>query len=126
MIAIRRLAERILIGMALAVALVYVGDSISVRMRMRRATASDPYETVTALRILAIADKGNKTEYTIDQVQPQQTAECVHALFPHNGDLPCWYLKRKFAQPIPMTIIPGYSWRSATIGSRRMARLAGR
>ena len=125
MIAIRRLAERILIGIALAVALVYVGDSISVGMRMRRATASDPYETVTALRILAIADKGNKTEYTIDQVQPQQTAECVHALFPHNGDLPCWYLKRKFAQPIPMTIVPAYSWRSATIGSKLMARRAG-
>jgi hypothetical protein len=29
---------------------------------------------------------------------------CVHSLFPHAGDLPCWYLKRKFAQPIPMVI----------------------
>jgi hypothetical protein len=112
-------------GSAVAVALVYIGDSVSVRVRLRHATASDPYETVTALRILAIADKGNKTEYAIDQVQPQQTAECVHALFPHNGDPPCWYLKRKFAQPIPMTIVPAYSWRSATIGSKRMARRAG-
>lgn len=101
---LRRLAGRIVIGIALALALVYTGDSISLRVRMTHATLSDPYETVTALRILAIADKGNKTEYTIDQVQPQQTAECVHALFPHNGDLPCWYLKRKFAQPIPMTL----------------------
>lgn len=125
MIPIRRLAGRILIGITLAVALVYIGDSISVRVRVTHATPSDPYETVTALRVLAIADKGNKTEYTIDQLQPQQTAECVHALFPHNGDLPCWYLKRKFAQPIPMTIVPVYSWRSATIGSRRMARRAG-
>jgi len=122
---IRRLAGRILIGIALAVALVYIGDSISVRVRKMHATSSDPYETVTALRILAIADKGNKTEYTIDQLQPQQTAECVHALFPHNRDLPCWYLKRKFSQPIPMTIVPAYSWRSATIGSRRMVRRAG-
>jgi|GEM_PF-1481308 len=123
---LRRLAARILIGMVLAVALVYIGDSISVRVRMMHATPSNPYETITALRILAIADKGNKTEYAVDQVQPQQTAECVHALFPHNGDLPCWYLKRKFAQPIPMTIVPAYSWRSATMGSRRMARRAGR
>lgn len=122
---IPRLAERILIGIALAVALLYVGDSIFVRVRMMHATPSDPYETVTALRILAIADKGNKTEYTIDQVEPQQTAECVHALFPHNGDLPCWYLKRKFAQPIPMTIVPTYSWRSATIGFKPIARRAG-
>ena len=125
MMPIHRLAARILIGIALAAALVYAGDSISVHMRMMHATPSDPYETVTALRILAIADKGNKTEYTIDHVQPQQTAECVHALFPHNGDLPCWYLKRKFAQPIPMTIVPTYSWRSAIIGSRCMARRAG-
>lgn len=122
---LRRLAARILVGFALAVALVYAGDSIAVRVRMMHATPSDPYETVTALRILAIADKGNKTEYAIDQVQPQQTSECVHALFPHNGDPPCWYLKRKFAQPIPMTIVPAYSWRSATMGSTRMARRAG-
>jgi hypothetical protein len=64
----------------------------------------NPFETVTALRILAIDEKGNKTEYSIDPLQPQQTAECVHALFPHNGDPPCWYLKRKFAQPVPMAI----------------------
>ncbi len=65
---------------------------------------TDPFETVTALRVLAIGEKGGKTEYTLDQIQPQQTGVCVHSLFPHAGDLPCWYLKRKFAQPIPMVI----------------------
>jgi hypothetical protein len=101
----RALVKRILIALVSAVVLVYAGDFISLRARMLRPKPGNPFETVTALRILAIGEKGNKTEYSVDPVQPQQTAECVHALFPHNGDPPCWYLKRKFAQPIPMTIL---------------------
>ena len=93
-----------LVAAILAVALVYAVDLASVRVRNLHPKADDPFETVTALRILAIEQKGGKTEYTIDQLQPQQTAVCVHSLFPHSGDLPCWYLKRKFAQPIPMVI----------------------
>lgn len=104
MIPIRKLVQRILIAFLVAAVLVYVGDFVSVRLRMMHAKPGDPFETVTALRILAIGEKGNKTEYSVDPLQPQQTAECVHSLFPHNGDPPCWYLKRKFAQPIPMTI----------------------
>lgn len=84
---------------------VYVVDYASVRIRMANPKPDDPLETVTALRILAIDEKGNKTEYTVDPVQPQQTAVCVHSLFPHFGDPPCWYLKRKFAQPIPMALL---------------------
>jgi hypothetical protein len=102
----RTIAKRILIALVAAIALVYACDFASVRVRMMHAKPSDPFETITALRILAIGEKGNKTEYDVDPVQPQQTAVCVHALFPHSGDLPCWYLKRKFAQPIPMAIFP--------------------
>ena len=104
MIPIRKLVQRILIGLVAAIALVYAGDFVWLRVRMMHPKPGDPFETVTALRILAIGEKGNKTEYTVDPLQPQQTAECVHAIFPHNGDPPCWYLKRKFAQPIPMVI----------------------
>jgi hypothetical protein len=100
----RKLVQRILLAVVSSAALVYIGDFASVRVRMLHPKPGSPFETVTALRILAIGEKGNKTEYSVDPVQPQQTAECVHALFPHNGDPPCWYLKRKFAQPIPMTI----------------------
>jgi len=100
----RIIVKRILIAAVLMIALVYAVDFASVRIRMMHPKHGNPFETVTALRILAIGQKGGKTEYTVDQLQPQQTAECVHALFPHNGDTPCWYLKRKFAQPIPMAI----------------------
>jgi hypothetical protein len=102
----RTIVKRSLIGIAIAVAIVYAGDFASVRMRMTHSKPNDPFETVTSLRILAIGEKGGKTEYDVDPVQPQQTGVCVHALFPHSGDLPCWYLKKKFAQPIPMAIFP--------------------
>ena len=105
MVPTRTLARRILIALISAVVLVYAGDFVSLRVRMLHAKPGSPFETVTALRILAIGEKGNKTEYSIDPLQPQQTAECVHTLVPHNGDPPCWYLKRKFAQPISMTIL---------------------
>lgn len=104
MLALRTLVKRILLAVVLAAALVYAADFVCLRVRMMHPKAGDPFETVTALRILAIDQKGGKTEYTLDQLQPQQTAVCVHSLFPHAGDPPCWYLKRKFAQPIPMTI----------------------
>jgi hypothetical protein len=100
----RTLAKRILIALVCAAVLVYASDLVSLRVRMTHPKPGNPFETVTALRILAIDEKGNKTEYSVDPLQPQQTAECVHALFPHNGDPPCWYLKRKLAQPIPMAI----------------------
>jgi hypothetical protein len=104
--ATRTIVRGILVAVFLAVAIVYVGDFAWVRVRMMHPKPGSPFETVTALRILAIDEKGNKTEYSVDPLQPQQTAECVHALFPHNGDPPCWYLKRKFAQTIPMAIFP--------------------
>jgi hypothetical protein len=100
----RKVAKWIGIAAVLALAILYIGDFVSVHIRMRHPKPNDPFETITALRLLAISEKGNKTEYAIDQVQPQQTGVCVHALFPHAGDPPCWYLKRKFAQPIPMDI----------------------
>ena len=102
---LRRVLLGLLVALVVATVLAYIGDAISVRLRMRHPTATDPFETITALRILAIGEKGNKTEFTVDPVQPQQAAECVHALFPHAGDPPCWYLKRKFAQPIPMALL---------------------
>jgi hypothetical protein len=103
---IRTIAKRTLIALVAIIAIVYVYDFASVRIRMRHPTTTDPFETITALRLLAIDEKGGKTEYDVDPVQPRQTGVCVHALFPHNADLPCWYLKRKFAQPIPMAIFP--------------------
>jgi len=70
------------------------------RVRMLHATPASPFESMTHTRILAIAQKGGKTDYQIDQVQPVETLTCVHAIFPHYGDQPCWYLKPRLNQPI--------------------------
>lgn len=105
----RALAVRIikytLTSALILASVIYVIDYASLRIRMTHPKPADPLETVTALRLLAIDEKGGKTEYTVDPVQPQQTAVCVHSLFPHFGNPPCWYLKRKFAQPIPMALL---------------------
>jgi hypothetical protein len=63
---------------------------------------ADPLESLKSLRVLAIPEKGGKTSYEIDQQNPEQTVTCVHSLFPHAGSSPCWYVKPRVNQPIPM------------------------
>jgi hypothetical protein len=96
------LAKRILIIVLSLVILLYGGDYLSLRLRMLHPKPADPFETFTSLRILAIPEKNGKTEYETDIQNPQQTITCVHSLFPHAGYSPCWYIKPKLNQPIPM------------------------
>jgi hypothetical protein len=99
-----RIVKLVLISVVLLLVATFFGDYIYLRIRMMHAKPNDPVETITAPRLLAIDEKGNKTEYDIDPVQPQQTGVCVHSLYPQLGHAPCWYLKKKFAQPIPMSL----------------------
>jgi hypothetical protein len=62
----------------------------------------DPFESIKSLRVLAIPEKNGKTEYEVDAQNPEQTVTCVHSLFPHSGFSPCWYVKPRINQPIPM------------------------
>ena len=94
--------KRVLFSAAILLVVTYCVDSASVWLRSRHATASDPYETLTAPRVYAIAEKGNKTEYQIDADNPVQQVTCVHALFPHGGQAPCWQVQRTLHQTIPM------------------------
>ena len=80
----------------------YVGDYLYLRIRMRHPKPADPFETLKSLRILAIPEKNGKTEYEVDSLNPEQTVTCVHSLFPHFGYSPCWYIKPRINQPIPM------------------------
>jgi hypothetical protein len=93
---------RLALFLLIAMALLYAGDFISLHLRMRHATSTNPFETLTAPRVLAISEKGNKTEYQIDAENPTQTVTCVHALFPHNGYSTCWQVQRTLHQPVPM------------------------
>lgn len=89
-------------ALLLLVLAIFVADYLVLRVRMRHATPTMPFETMTRARLLAIPEKNGKTDYELDEVQPTETLTCVHALFPHYGDQPCWYLKPRLNQPIPI------------------------
>jgi hypothetical protein len=94
--------QRALIALLAALLGAYLVDYSSVRIRARHASASDPYETLTAPRVYAISEKGQKTEYQLDAENPEKKITCVHALFPHGGYAPCWQVQRTLHDPIPM------------------------
>lgn len=85
--------RRILISTILAVAaagvLAFLLDYGILRVRV--ATHHSPYGSVTVSHYYAILKKNGKTELIFD---PPQAEICVNALFPHQGSLPCWYLRR--------------------------------
>jgi len=98
----RILLKRILIGALTALALVYCGDYLFLRLRMLNPKPADPFESMKSLRVLAIPEKNGKTEYEVNAQNPEQTVTCVHSLFPHSGFSPCWYVKPRLNRPIPM------------------------
>ena len=102
MIAPRILFKRILAGALTALVVLYGADYLSVRIRMLHPKPADPFESLKALRVLAIPEKNGKTEYEVDAQNPVQTVTCVHSLFPHYGYSPCWYIKPRLNQPIPI------------------------
>jgi hypothetical protein len=77
--------KRILIGIVVGLAALYLGDSASIHLR------SGKFDTVTVTRFYAVQLKGSKIDF-----QPADSADvqCVNSLFPHLGESPCWYLRR--------------------------------
>jgi hypothetical protein len=96
------LVKRVLFVALISLAAAYCCDSLWFRLRMLHPKPGQPLETVKALRLLAIPEKGGKTSYEIDQQNPEQTITCAHSWFPHSGYSPCWYVKLRIDQPIPM------------------------
>lgn len=96
---IKFIAERAAAVLLAAFVLLYVGDYTRVRIRAMHATPSNPFEDVTLNRLIAVSEKGQKTEYI--QADPQ-TVTCVHSIFPHMGYNPCWYVNRLNGKPINM------------------------
>jgi hypothetical protein len=78
--------------LAILLATLYVADWIVLRIRVTHGTA---YGSVEIHQFLATSLKGSKTEYDMTG-SFQQT--CGHSLFPHDGNLPCWWLERHTAQ----------------------------
>lgn len=98
----KRFIARFAQAFVVAVLLAYIGDSLWFHVRMIHPNPAGPLESFTGPRVLAIPEKGNKTSYEIDQQNPEQTVTCAHSWFPHAGYSPCWFVKPRLNQPIPM------------------------
>jgi len=96
------IAKRAAVAVILMAGLLYAGDDLLVRWKMAYPRTGDAFGTVQMERLYAIPQKNGKIEYEFDAQQPEVTTPCVHALFPHMGDSPCWYLERTSQKPIPM------------------------
>ena len=90
----RRLIQRVLVVLIVALALAYVGDFLWFRVRLIHPKPADPMESFTGPRVLAIPEKGGKISYEIDQQNPMQTTTCVHSLFLHAGFSPAGMCSR--------------------------------
>ena len=55
----------------------------------------DPFDVMEIQRLLTVRLKGKKIEFMLDDAQTQT---CVHALFPQQGYVPCWWLARHTQQ----------------------------
>lgn len=63
--------------------------------RYRVASHRQPFGQVTVLPYDAVLQKSGKTQFIFN---PPEVQTCVHALFPHGGYEPCWYLQRHTEQ----------------------------
>jgi len=66
--------------------LVWTGDALVLRHRLTRGGALETMTVYLATRL-----KSGKVEVFTDR---PQTEVCAHALFPHFGYRPCWYVRR--------------------------------
>jgi len=83
----RVLGRLFVIGISAAVGitlLAYAVDSIVFRYRVQ------PFGQITVNSYDAVQQKNGKTEFIFN---PPEAQTCVHALFPHAGFVPCWYLQ---------------------------------
>jgi hypothetical protein len=85
------------LGALLLAALAYAVDYAVLRFRI--AIGRNATGTVTVRPVYAVPQKNHSTEFLAGDTQDQT---CVHSLFPHLGDSPCWYLARHKEQQINM------------------------
>jgi hypothetical protein len=84
-----------LMSVAVLLLVLYIADYSLFRFRV--ATNRNVLGTITVDRFYSIAEKNNRTEFNF---AGSVTQTCVHALFPHVGDSPCWYASRHRVQRI--------------------------
>ena len=90
---LRRIALRSFLAGLVVLGIAYAADYGVFRYRL--ATKRQPFGSVTVDHYTAVAHKNGKAELIFDPPVPET---CVHSLFPHAGDPPCWFLIRHAEQ----------------------------
>jgi hypothetical protein len=94
--------RRVVLAAVALVVLLYLADFTWYHLRGSIPKLGPATGSVHRIRLLAISSKGNKIEYEIDAVHPEEDVPCSHSIFPQGGNRPCWYLARHAKDPIPM------------------------
>ncbi|HKF52461.1 MAG TPA: hypothetical protein VKB26_09130 [Candidatus Acidoferrales bacterium] len=84
----KRLLMRTVMFLVAALAIAYAADWSVLQVRIRRQTA---FSSVQVNQFLVAQLKGHRQEY-FHMGTAQQP--CVRAIFPHETDPPCWWLRR--------------------------------
>ena len=86
----KRKAAKIFLGLCTLLVLLFAADYLSLRFRV---PGNRPQlGSVTVHRFYRTALKNGRSDIQYDG---DYAYDCVHAIFPHFGDKPCWYLGRK-------------------------------
>jgi hypothetical protein len=86
----------IVVGLASALGVTGFAYGVDyVLFRHRLVTNRHPFGEVTVMPYYAVPQKSGKTQFIFN---PPEARTCVHALFPHAGYEPCWYLQRHTEQ----------------------------
>lgn len=101
-----RILKQSAIAIVVTTLVLFVADYLLLRAKLIWPKLGAGTGTVTMERLYAIAQKNGRVEYELDANQPEVTLPCVHSLFPHMGNRPCWYLQRNSTKPIPVVILP--------------------
>jgi hypothetical protein len=95
-------ARRVLLVVVALFVLLYFADFSWYELRISIPKLGPTTGSVHRIRLLAISSKGNKVQYEIDALHPEEDVPCSHSIFPHRGNRPCWYVVRHAKDPIPM------------------------
>ncbi len=86
---VRRYLTRGLVVILLLAAMLWTVDWLLLRRKI--AQPSDAFGQVEVHRRYAIHLKNRRIE---QRTELPKMEECVHSMFPHYNDTPCWYLER--------------------------------
>ena len=84
---------RLLLAVIVLLSIAYIADYCVFRYRV--SANRQPFGSITVEHYDAVAHKDGKAELIFD---PPVEQTCVHAVFPHAGSPPCWYLSRHAEQ----------------------------